>query len=386
MDWFVIRDDGHLGPYSNEQLHILYKNSKIKDSDFIWSESLSDPKSYQEIFLIEYQTPIKKKKQVKKPTNKTKVQPKVIKRKRSKRAAAILLISFTSISFYFLLKPEKDEIVFNRPSKMSMTHFNKLKKTSNAQIEKRENSLTVSKDRSIIWLATNIDFSGQVYLELESIEKEVLANGPIHFTSHSSIKNKLVEFKTFDFSRGDKIMDGFYNAKISYYNNGSLVEKFSEKFFLSNLSPKQFQQKLTRFNEKKKENVHNFWEELSEKYVTIKMLTLQIKNDLKNSMSSKKKYRNFEKVYQKKYGPFFTNFVISNEDSFKEIQHKIFDDKVEVISNYNNLSKLARKIGVISMDAVEALEKSKEQDFNSIFKKLDAIILSCDERIEQISK
>ncbi|MBD67000.1 MAG: hypothetical protein CME62_17495 [Halobacteriovoraceae bacterium] len=51
MDWFLIRDNDHLGPFTEEVLHQLFKSGELDADTLVWKEGWESSQSYQEVFL-----------------------------------------------------------------------------------------------------------------------------------------------------------------------------------------------------------------------------------------------------------------------------------------------------------------------------------------------
>ena len=59
MEWFVITDEEHLGPYEESALLEMYENGDLTDESFIWQEGWEEAVQFQEVFVSEEEeTPV----------------------------------------------------------------------------------------------------------------------------------------------------------------------------------------------------------------------------------------------------------------------------------------------------------------------------------------
>ncbi|MBT4791504.1 MAG: hypothetical protein HON90_08030, partial [Halobacteriovoraceae bacterium] len=153
-----------------------------------------------------------------------------------------------------------------------------------------------------------------------------------------------------------------------------------------------------RFIKSQNSNTNLFWQELAQKYQTIKVITEQIKQGFaKVFIGPHQKWHQrvklFENEYKSQYGIFFTEFVKANEASYEKLMKKTFKNSQEVLASYSYLSTLATDIGEQSMDILEELQTfdvkrmtpaSKEQLRQNIMSKLEVIITKSDEKMSQL--
>ena len=160
----------------------------------------------------------------------------------------------------------------------------------------------------------------------------------------------------------------------NFLNGFKTQFQFFQKVLISTMKPEEFEKALATYSSKKKYNETQFWSELKQKYQTLKMITLQIQDGVRDvfdgSGSNVEKINLFETQYKNKYGNFFTNFIITNEKSYENLVQKNFPDKVDIISNYTRLSKLARSIGIESVGVMEKLHQFKDWNNPSAVKGL----------------
>lgn len=53
MEWFLINQNEHLGPFDEEVLHDLFSEGEILKNSLVWREGWTDAKTYEDVFLLE---------------------------------------------------------------------------------------------------------------------------------------------------------------------------------------------------------------------------------------------------------------------------------------------------------------------------------------------
>ena len=53
MEWFLINQNEHLGPFKEEILHDLFQEGEILKDSLVWREGWTDAKSYEDVFLLD---------------------------------------------------------------------------------------------------------------------------------------------------------------------------------------------------------------------------------------------------------------------------------------------------------------------------------------------
>jgi len=53
MEWFLINQNEHLGPFEEEVLHDLFKEGEIVKDSLLWREGWTDAQSYEDVFLLD---------------------------------------------------------------------------------------------------------------------------------------------------------------------------------------------------------------------------------------------------------------------------------------------------------------------------------------------
>jgi len=443
--WFVIRNEKHVGPYDLDSLDEMHHSGKVELDTFVWKEGWDEPRTYKDLLfelegVPDLPPPIPFDAAIKSPLVRDEVIPlesekieyledtndheeidlestavdnqglieEEASRRKSKNTkyfkvvlGSILLLVLVLLTAFYLLKQNNK---VSKPSQMKLLDFEAL----TSLIDKNELSTKVefylSKNRSTIWMGTSNPYTGEVVLKISSIYGRHLGDVEVEALSYGELKSNIATFDQITFTKGEKIVEGYYN--IEAYTTKPLQVPFTQKFsddrdtmisfkgvvYLGLLKSQKFEKALALKNKKEQTNEKKFWEELREKYLTIKMITIQIQNAMndifkENEKSWKEKVANFENEYKAKYGDFFTSFVLANEINYNELEQKDFPDKLEVISNYARLSRIAKAIGTSTMDSLnlfESIDKGADLE-DQVRNKFQGIIDLCDQKMEMIN-
>lgn len=298
---------------------------------------------------------------------------------------------------------------FDRPSKMSITDFQKLQNIAKNTNRENQFAFSISEDKTKIWLVTNNPYVGRVVLKMKSLTGKVLSSKDIELSSISMLRGKIAEFDQFEFQNGQNVVDGYYEIEVltptkleipfiaKFFPEKKRQFRFIDQVLISNMKDSEFDRELNSFNNSRAQNDVVFWEELSQKYRTLKAITTQIRDSLKNIFDLNRNnwlenVKAFEQSYMNRYGSYFTNFVVDNEQAYEKYKRQDFTNKTEVISHYVRLSRIAREVGNISMNAMGNLKRFKDIDDKDKMQSLERlvttpfnrIIQDCDEKINFI--
>ncbi len=445
--WFIINDSKHEGPYSLEQLEGFYEKDKISDETQIWKEGMDQSKEFREILLDEVGVPdlpppipqdafitkepvpsseeivteVKFEEELGVKAENFEASPQEsesvefddfdentsqfeMKETNWKPIIIVLVLFIVSVGagYFGLLKFNE----VKRPPLMLMSNFESLKEMVNLNLEQSQYEFYVSKDRSKIWLGTNISYEGDLVLKAKTVPSKHLGKTEVEFTSYGTLKNNIATFEDISFIQGENIVEGYYSLevyttkKLSIPLNRKLEKLRKREFryfnttFLGHLKFDKFERMLSKILERERKNEFRFWGELREKYLTIKMISVQIQSAIENIFKDEQepwaqRVKKFESEYKLKYADFFTSFVLANEDSYSKLEKQDFPDKLDIISNYARLSRIAKSIGSNTMEVLYSLESKEAQD-EAIKKeaegKLVGIIDLCDQKIQMIDE
>lgn len=452
MNWFVIHNTEHLGPFSEDVLEQLYNDGDIQKETLVWKEGMDKAKTYEFIFInkevedvfkpiietVELKTevhvvgdsppdfppplppksikedlPVFEKvenefdSELEEYTEEVIEEAKNLGFKKSKSLKIILFILILIFAIFIGYKILKVEIT--RPNKMTLIDFTRLELTSAKSSDENQFAFSIAPDKSVLWMATNLPFSGEVSIILKSLKNKTLGEDYIEARSTGFLKNKIVSFENFTFVQGSNFVDGYYQVEVvtdqdlevpvayRLFDNRKKQFQFSKEILISNLNENQFANALMKEHSKRNSNEKAFWDELVQKYITISSITAQIQESLdkvflKDSKKWLVKVKEFEADYKRNFGNFFTNFVIANDSSYEELKSQEFSNKLEIISNYTRLSRLAKNIGNHAMVILNELEVFDENTSDENYEKfrseslgkLQAIIDICEQKKQVI--
>lgn len=424
MKWFVIKENEHIGPYSEEDIKNLYAQGKLKNVSFLWREGMDEPRSYKSLFIDvqveeidddvppplppevttskvepeqEEDLPPPEPVALKTPTSSEEAEaleesevemdppeheiPTYVvtqseeggKKSRSLKKVliiALIVLVTGAASFYFLQASSSKS--FARPSKMGVRDFKRLMKG----LAFDKITAAISKDKTSIFVSVPQKLQGPVELKIRSFDGQVLSVDPIKANSTSMLSNHIVEFKEFNFDEGQRLVEGWYEFDLQslgelespftlFGEEESKQISFRTKALLTTKTVSDFGKALENFNEKNSDNSRQFWEELIQKYETMKAMALKIESDMRPIFESDASSWNasidaFEASYTNNHGKLFTAFVIQNEKAYEDLKQQDFEDSVEVIANYTRLTKLAKSVGLETMNALDILREVKD--------------------------
>jgi hypothetical protein len=432
MEWFLIKQNEHLGPFNKDLLLQLYKDGKIQGESLLWHEGWKKPKSFDFVFNssdlppdlpplppeafeaeVEQELPehvkqvnVEKYEHQDIEEGSTPVGSLSFLSKNKKFIWAALFGIILLICGSYFLKEKK--LLFSRPQLMELKDFERLKKVALSE-KKLRFAIALGKDKKTIWIATNIALQGEVDISLKSVKNKILGEA-VAVSARGVLKDRLISLSKFQFTKGARFIDGYYQLEINSLEpfEPSFIQRmqglvrrelnYSGQFLITNLKRKHLKKQLKRFIKSQNSNTNLFWQELAQKYQTIKVITEQIKQGFaKVFIGPHQKWHQrvklFENEYKSQYGIFFTEFVKANEASYEKLMKKTFKNSQEVLASYSYLSTLATDIGEQSMDILEELQTfdvkrmtpaSKEQLRQNIMSKLEVIITKSDEKMSQL--
>lgn len=418
--WYIIYPHGHEGPYSLEYLEKKLQDQLINNQIKIWCEGLKAELTLEAVLASLASAPNKntssalaaddgppplpplpleeeekEEEKVSVLREELKVESSATPSQEKQRKTAVvffvflLIFSLLSGTFY-LGQKNKKEMSILRPQGMSLKLVDKINDylTFRGWNEALFFKEFVSDGYQSIWLASASFHTCDVFAHFKSQKDKLLSmsDEDIEFEAKGILKNHLVRFEKIDFVEGRRMTPGMYDMEIKASNCqwDGLIAKAMNLFktpaeaYSSKMSvilyvngADEFKELLDKVTRKKLEKaiqeqnqVELFWQGIQEKLQTLLAITLQIEQFFIDFM--KKDSRSFHiefpmmvNDYTKKYGDFLTNFVVSNEESFKEYNLSGIKG-VSTRRNYELvISEAAQKIGYTSMKLIEDLQKLK---------------------------
>jgi hypothetical protein len=263
--WFILEENYHRGPFTFDELSLMYEHKKLKNSDSIWREGLSEPVTFKEIHDLEIlkleesipAIPVEAKlpvlndlidspKIIGKPQNlpnPPKSLPAIgptesqdihpasdegsannmelpkLKKTSGKKIfqayfASLGLIIFSVILFiyyqYSFREPKLSE-----PYNMMNSDHERLNQVVRFRKEKEfKYAIAVSRDFENIWLASNYPYKAKVMLEFSSYPAKTAKNLAVVGQSIGEYEKFMVSFNKFQFTSGDRLVQGIYHFKL----------------------------------------------------------------------------------------------------------------------------------------------------------------------------
>lgn len=432
--WFILMPGGHEGPYSLAKLIDLYEKKKISLDVKLWAEGLTDAIIFknvlersQELKSLDFEAgqpqeldelpPLPENEEVLPPEIPVTNSERVIKNWKIKFVTLLILLIFG----YLWISKKKDFSISRLP-KMSVEIHQKIlnENTFESWSKKIFFREYLPLDHSHIWLVNTGYQKCDVEARFNSVGDKLLSykDDKISFKSRGQLAGHIVEFSSFDFSLGNKIIPGLYEMDVKAENcrwDGffpKLMNLFSSpereyiartKVILFSKGPSEYNvaidnlvRKKLALKEKAKNQEHLFWQDLTQKFQTLEAISLQIEQHFLDFLD--KEPKNFKKntkfmmdTYSKKFGSFLTSFVVENDHYFKSLEDKGASKK----RNYELMVRLtSKKIGLESMKLIEEFlsvkrsmsKKDLKTYSQKVRKKFTALKKEITEKLSQISE
>lgn len=413
VKWFILLPTGHEGPYSLEHLAALLEKKKLGAEVKIWTEGLSDGVSLKNALLPRAAVQVEEVEELPPdlpPLPEEDVPPVPVVEEvkdvsappeipvvRTKKAVTFPVWAFVSIIAFCMLffvfgnmvkNQEKFEI--RRLPKMTLALHEKIlaENKFDGWSKKIFFKEYLPDDHSHIWLVTTSFQNCDVEATFSSIKDKLLAvqDEKILFKTSGKLSGHIVEFSSFEFLGGNKIVPGLYEMDVRASNcewDGivpKVMNRFSApddeyvgrtKVVLFSKGASEFNVILDRLIKKKieidlKEQNQNevFWQDLQQKLETLNAITLNIESHFLDFLEGgqagfAKDLKPMVDKYTRQFGSFLTSFVVDNENYFKNLNPEI--EGASKKRNYEIMVRLATKrIGLESMRFIEEFQQKKK--------------------------
>jgi hypothetical protein len=298
---------------------------------------------------------------------------------------------------------------FKIPAKMDIEHYEMLSSYLKRPGKNNPAKAVFSKDYSTLWMATTYPFDGRIDIKLEAIPEKLLAEKPVTASAVGLLENKLISVNQFKFSQGERFYPGYYRIRFS------LINRFKKTYWLEKIinlpalfegeteilvgpfDPITFNNKLAEYRKSKEQDDLHFKQELKQRFETLKTINTEIHAELLKTMrdvSDKNKLQLislFEQAWAQKYGVFLTQFVLENDQFFKDLLNSQSSRTSRYYSLHAKLSQWCKQIGELSMQLIKELKEEKNlkmyqsSDFRqTATKKLEEIDQEIAREINQI--
>lgn len=414
VKWFIMLPTGHEGPYSLNALNQRLNQNKIAREVKVWAEGLNSPVSLKELLERSQEVPLSDELPPPLPEIPTEEEPEEalpdlpvedeneeegeelspanpVSRRSPLLKLAFMLGPVILLFLTYQWLQNQQQFSIRRHTKMSPTAQKKIERSFqfagwNQEIFFKE---FISPDMTHIWLVTAGYQHCKIEAQFTSVAGSLLtmSNEAVSFSSRGELQNHVTEFSKFEFTAGSKIIPGLYEMEVSATEChwGSLKAKLGNLFsspqksykaqmkvVLYHAGAEEFNKLLDQLNQRKlalqkkaQEQKDLFWEDLQQKLYTLQAMSFQIEQLFidfldKDPKTYTQRLPVLVSQYTSKYGSFFTNFVVANENYFQEILKT--DLRILALrKNYEEMIRLtAKKVGFESMKIIERLQAAKK--------------------------
>ena len=424
--WFIFKlgDKHHQGPFSREEIGLLRQQGKLTENIILWKEGMKRWEPLNECPEFNPTPPPKKetppprknirealsklhnqqvsKKSTEKAPKETPSQP--IKKEPhqplhppSKESHFIRLGMGVGIALLvtFIIWPKnilvKDDVF---PHSLTPDKRHYLKQVSEIPSSKKPIfRMAINKKRDQLWLASNYEGEGKVFLTLISNPNKTLSLKKIIITSQAHFRHKYAQFTHFSLVKGNWPVPGEYRAKISFYPKNRKKKAITWKggFIL----PPKGRQSLSQTLERWKKNIHDHYlSPLKNQYLyyeTLKSHLVNMEHFYKKSFQAKT-WQGFavlfEQHYNREVGPLLQKFILDG----RQLHLSLFNRDFENSKEYEKLFLYSKKIGALASDMLTQtgqgiIKKSEKQLIgNNLLSRLNQLLNQADSTLKDIQK
>lgn len=411
--WFLINSSGHEGPYSFAELEDRLHEGTIQQTKLIWAEGLPEPLPLKTILETVLEAQAEDDDEVPPPLppdammiperaedpapekevfeQSTEPEPELPAKNKGRAVITICFLVIALVAFgAYQWIASQEQFSIRRYPKMGLETHEKIQKSLafNGWDKKLFFKEFVSQDLSHIWLVTEGFQMCQVTAQFQSVRDRLLTMGDadVSFSTKGDLKDHVVEFTTFNFEKGVRIIPGLYEVEIQAQNCewDGLAPKIANGFsdpdpsynakmsvILYSKGPGEFNKVLSELLRRKAEAKDKlleaedlFWQDILQKLQTLKAITRQItdsftdflKKDPRQFQSNLKQQIDF---YAKNFGAALSNIVLENEKYFQGIP----DEDRRALSkghDYELVIRSASKdVGLAWMKLIEDMQKTR---------------------------
>jgi hypothetical protein len=410
--WFLMLPTGHEGPYSLELLEQRLIKGRVSEGLSIWAEGLENPVTIGDalkraVMVEEEAAPDEQLPEEELPpplpftespstpdealaaASLPSTRPSLVVSKRTVMAFGFGLGLLVMLVLLQSWVGSQEKVQLKRQAKMDMQLHEKIQQDMefggwDKPIFFKE---YVPNDLSLVWLVSGSFQTCEVEASFESVEGNLLTmqDEKVMFKSRARLSGHLVEFSAFEFSSGTKILPGLYDVELKAHNCqwDGLAPKLGNRFKSPETSyaarqkmilyPKgaaEFHEVMEKISRKRQEIEQKllgqeeiFWTDLQLKLDTLLAVTLQIENLFLELFQQDPKlfqpqFKSVVQEYMTKHGRFLTDFVVANENYFRELGDL---KNISLKKNYEGrLKATALRIGFETMKYIEEFQALKK--------------------------
>lgn len=237
-------------------------------------------------------------------------------------------------------------------------------------------AIGVSADYRRLWMADKSRQDCSADLSLSSKPTDNLSGEAVSLQAEASTKAHWIQFENWSFLAGQKLWPGRYTAVLNRIDcrphfpwsapEADSVITFSVDIYtgpkrdlVANLAALR---KLKRRQEQKaRQALVMGWRDVEEKCRTLSAISVQIQQGFASLLDAKipwrKRYQSTVDRYTLRFGGFLTNFTVRNEEDFNRLGRQEVLSKVKLMERGPLITNYARRIGYLSMELIEWLQK-----------------------------
>ena len=355
-NWFVFRDDHHLGPFSKQDLiHLLDKN-EMGENELIWAEGEFKWRPLKEVAIFEGQltppplpepSPLESLPSL--PFESELIPgPEIVFSSSSSSSSSLLFKTifistfvFSTLFFILYMAGSFQSQKFSWKG-LPLSERGSFERVISSPLGSRPRlRWFLLQDFKGLYIASNDSSLDRIYLILKSLKGETLSTQKMIATSESSFKNGLAYFNKFVMNKGSSLHPGRYEV-ILYAQKEASDEKapfYKGEILLFKGGKAQFKSHLKRFHKSIREEKIRHLRERRERYRSFLAL-LKKTMALYGRVSHKFSIGSFKKVYNKSIGLHLKGLIRNNH----RLSLSLVNENLEMSRYYKNLAGFGKKI------------------------------------------
>ena len=362
-EWFILFSHRPKGPYDRGQIMQLWGAGTIGPEQLMWRNGMAhwlafkDCEGLSELFPPEIprgQTtalPPSPPPQLSRPE----LPASSAGSRRSRSSVAALLALIVAVGAWWILgDPE-----VTRPNGLPNTHFPQLAQVLEVSPEEKADfRFAFDSQANRLWIASNLQQTVPVLVQLQAIPGQVLHRDPIQCQAVGVIREHFLPIERFTFTRGSQLYPGRYQMTLSYIREGREYE-ISREIYLGPENEQEFAQKLETYQDSVNTIFTGLSSELQQRYSTLASLLAKTESLFEQRlrrMNRGGQVARFQRDYTASIGPFLTEFAT---DNFMR-PNKIPTGWIGMKRQFTALFDLSRSLAGLSAEIVQTIGPKKQ--------------------------
>lgn len=373
--WYIIDEGTHQGPYSYTDL----AQRRLGASTKIWAKGWPAALAFEVIETAynpstdDIPPPFPRSSLHERDEPTDDVRPKAKRSFPVRVLVALLVFGFAGAGVYWQVQAPK----LKRPAGLPLPAYREIRQAFNkSKAPGPLRLLGVSADYRKVWLADRSRQNCTFDLSLSSPALDNLSGEAVSLQAEASSREHWVSFERWSYHAGQRLWPGKYQAVVNRIDcqstlpwgaaDGDGVLTFAVDVFAG--SKRDLDMNLTALRRKKKKQAEKArqalvmsWRDVEEKCRTLSAIAVQIQQGFAGLLDKKTPWKPRLKMvvdrYTLRFGGFLTNFTIRNEEDFNRIGRQDVLDKVQLMERGPVINNYAKRIGFVSMELIEWLQK-----------------------------